>query len=84
MKKHLALWLAVIFAAFHLIVVGGAILEAGGGSGGEGLAFVVYYYDSAQAGFSSRCSTMHSNMLKNLDAELRREILSLAVRPAGT
>lgn len=44
MKKRLSLWLPVIFAAFHLIVVGGAILEAGGGDD-EGLAFAIYFAD---------------------------------------
>jgi hypothetical protein len=43
MKKRLSLWLAVIFAAFHFVVVAGAILESGGG--GEGLTFALIGYD---------------------------------------
>jgi hypothetical protein len=42
MRSRLPLLLAAIFAAFHLIVVGGA-LESG--SGGEGLAVVILAYD---------------------------------------
>jgi hypothetical protein len=43
MKKRLSLWLAVIFAAFHFVAIGGTILESGGG--GEGLAFALVGYD---------------------------------------
>ena len=45
MKKRLSLWLPVIFAAFHLVVVGAAFLEAGGDDGGEGLAFAIFFAD---------------------------------------
>ena len=44
MKKRLSLWLPVIFAAFHLVVVGGSMLEAGVNDD-EGLAYVVIIYD---------------------------------------
>lgn len=43
MKKRLSLWLAVIFAAFHFIAIGGTILGSGGG--GEGLTFGLIAYD---------------------------------------
>lgn len=43
MKRRLPLWLTAIFAAFHLIVIGGAMLESP--QGGEGFAFVIAAYD---------------------------------------
>lgn len=45
MKKRLSLWLPVIFAAFHLIVVGGVLLDVARGAEGEGPAFAVFFYD---------------------------------------
>lgn len=45
MRSRLPFLLAAIFAAFHLIVVGGVILESAGSGGGEGFAFAILVYD---------------------------------------
>ena len=45
MKKHLAIWLAVIFAAFHFIIVGSVLLDVARGAQGEGPAFAVFFAD---------------------------------------
>lgn len=46
--------MAAIFAAFHLIVLGGAILESP--QGGEGFAFVVLVYDWPLLALSQHCA----------------------------
>ena len=45
MKRRMSLWLPVILAVFHFIVMGNAFIQASDGSDPEGLAFAVGYVD---------------------------------------